>query len=47
MAQSTFDTLKQRYEQGRIDITMLKNYVKVGKITPEEFQEITGQPYED
>lgn len=43
---SQFDTLKTRYEQGRISIDMLKNYVKVGRITAEQFEEITGQPYE-
>ena len=43
---SQFDTLKKRWEQGRISIEMLKNYVKAGRITADEFEEITGQPYD-
>ena len=38
--------LKKRYDQDRISAEMLANYVKVGRITAEEFEEITGQPYE-
>lgn len=43
---SQFDTLKTRYEQNRISIEMLKKYVQAGRITAEEFAEITGQSYE-
>lgn len=40
-----FEKLKQRYEQGRISIAMLRVYVKKGQITREEFEEITGDNY--
>lgn len=41
-----FDTLKERYETGRITKAMLKIYVKKGVITHEQYEEITGEPYE-
>ena len=37
-----FEILKKRYEQGRITKEMLQNYVKVGRITEEEYVEIIG-----
>lgn len=40
-----FDHLKERYDQGRISISMLRKYVKGGRITEEEFTEITGVEY--
>lgn len=40
-----FEKLKERYEQGRISIAMLRVYVRKGQITKEEFFEITGQEY--
>ena len=40
-----FENLKKRYEQGRITTRMLCNYVKVGRITEEEYYEITGLTY--
>ena len=46
MASAQFNTLKTRYEQGRISISMLRKYVLVGRITAEEFKEITGEDYE-
>lgn len=45
MHSSQFENLKKRYEQGRISENMLRNYVKVGRITEEEFYEITGIEY--
>lgn len=42
---SQFNHLKERYDQGRISITMLRKYVKANRITAEEFTEITGQEY--
>lgn len=42
---SQFNHLKERYDQGRISITMLRKYVKANRITSEEFTEITGQEY--
>ena len=40
-----FDHLKERYDQGRISISMLRKYVTGGRITAEEFEEITGEKY--
>ena len=40
-----FEHLKERYEQGRISVSMLKKYVLGGRITEDEFTEITGQQY--
>lgn len=40
-----FETLKKRWEQGRISEKMLRVYVKTGQITEEEFKEITGIEY--
>lgn len=40
-----FEHLKERYEQGRISISMLRKYVKGGRITEEEFTLITGIEY--
>ena len=41
-----FDHLKERWEQKRISISMLRKYVKGNRITPEEFTEITGEQYQ-
>ena len=38
-----FETLKKRYEQGRIAKAMLKIYVRKGVITQEEYNEIVGE----
>ena len=40
-----FQTLKTRWEQGRISESMLRKYVEAGRITAEEFTEITGIAY--
>lgn len=40
-----FDTLKERYDNGRITTTMLKLYVRKGIITAEEYKTITGESY--
>lgn len=40
-----FDHLKERYDHKRISISMLKKYVAGGRITADEFKEITGQDY--
>ena len=40
-----FEHLKTRYEQGRISDSMLRKYVKVGRITEEEYEEITGKSF--
>ena len=40
-----FEKLKERYDNGRITIAMLRIYVRKGQITPEQFYEITGEEY--
>ena len=40
-----FETLKARWEQGRISEAMLRKYVEAGRITAEEFTAITGVEY--
>ena len=40
---TSFETLKERYQQGRITITMLKIYVRKGVITQEEYEEIIAE----
>lgn len=40
-----YNTLKKRWEQGRITEDMMRKYVEVGRITAEEFTEITGIEY--
>ena len=40
-----FEHLKERYEKGRLRLSLLKGYVRTGAITAEEFEEITGQKY--
>lgn len=41
----TLNTLKTRWEKGRISEAMLRVYVRKGVITAEEFEEITGIGY--
>ena len=41
-----FEHLKERYDQGRLRISLLRGYVKTGAITEEELEEITGQKYQ-
>lgn len=41
----TYETVKTRWEKGRISEAMLRVYVRKGVITAEEFEEITGMPY--
>ncbi len=40
-----FDHLMQRYDQGRISDSMLRKYVAVGRITEDEYKEITGNEF--
>lgn len=39
--------IKKYYDKGLWDIDRVHKAVEKGKITPEEFEEITGQPYEE
>lgn len=40
-----FETLKERYENNRITLVILKVYVRKGVISSEEYEEITGEMY--
>lgn len=42
----TYETLKTRWNKGRISEAMLRVYVRKGVLTKKEFEEITGIPYE-
>ena len=42
-----YNKIKSYYEKGLWNLTMVRNAVVKGKITPEEFTEITGEPYEE
>lgn len=41
-----YETLKRLYTDGRLTVEGLKNAVVKNWITPEQYQEITGLPYE-
>ena len=41
-----FDKLKEMYKKGKITKAGLKNAVRKGWITAEQYQEITGEQYE-
>lgn len=41
-----YDLVKQYYDDGLWDINRVRNAVVKHWITPEEFYEITGEPYE-
>lgn len=40
-----FATIKDFYEEGFYDNTKVAIFVEKGKITPEEYMKITGEPY--
>jgi len=40
-----YDEVKEYYDSGRWSIKWVRNAVKKGWITEEEFIEITGEPY--
>ena len=42
-----FDWIKKRYDKGYVRIDQLQEYVRYGAITPEEYEEICGEPYEE
>ncbi len=41
-----FNKVKGYYDSGLWNLTMVKNAVVKGWITAEEFEQITGEPYE-
>lgn len=40
-----YDKIKRYYDGGYYTVDQVRSFVKVGKITEEEFTEITGQEY--
>ena len=42
-----FEKIKARYDKGYIRLDQLHRYVELEAITPEEYEEICGQPYEE
>lgn len=42
-----YNKIKTYYEKGLWNLVMVRNAVVKGKITAEEFKEITGEPYEE
>ena len=47
MHSKKFEKVKMYYDRGAWNIEMVGNAVVKGWITAEEFEEITGQPYEN
>ena len=41
-----YNKVKEYYEKGYWNIAMCRNAVKKGWITAQEYEEITGEPYE-
>jgi len=38
--------VKRHYDAGRYTAEQVAVFVQAGKITPEQYEQITGQPYE-
>ena len=47
MHSKDFLKYKKRYERGGCTVEQLRRLTELGKLTPEEFEEITGIPYEE
>ncbi len=41
-----FEMYKERYDKGWCSKEQLAEIVKLGRLTPEEYKEITGEDYE-
>lgn len=39
--------VKRQYDKGTYDKDDVKKFVVAGKLTPEEYEEITGEAYEE
>lgn len=46
MHSKDFEKYKKRYERGGCTAEQLRRLTELGRLTPEEFTEITGIPYE-
>ena len=42
-----YEKLKERYEKNYCTKEQLARYVELGAITADEYEEITGEPYEE
>lgn len=42
-----FDKVKKFYDKGLYTKSMVADFVKKNKITPEQYEEITGDKYEE
>jgi len=40
-----FTIVKRHYDAGRYDVADVAVFVRAGKITPEQYEQITGEPY--
>lgn len=47
MHSKMFDKIKKYHDEGTWSISRVRDAVEKGKITAEEFEEITGQPYDE
>lgn len=47
MSSVFYNMAKRNYDKGLWNIEMVRNFVALGRITEEEFTEITGEPYID
>lgn len=42
-----FKTLRDRYKRNGCTKEQLKRFVELGALRPDEYEEITGEPYEE
>ena len=47
MHSKKYNTIKSRYDKDYVTIEQLHRYVELGAITPDEYEEICGRPYEE
>ena len=47
MSKVFYNMAKRNYENGTWNLEMMRNFAALGRITPEEFKEITGEDYEE
>ena len=47
MARMLVDSLKRLYEAGRVTREQIADRVEKGTVSAEEYEVITGEPYED
>lgn len=47
MAASYYKTVKRYYDKGIYDNDDVALFVRAGRLTPEEYERITGEPYEE